>query len=450
MKLFKELSSKGVIHVLEALLVALVLIVTLPFLLFPVERQTTWDVARLTTVGEDVLATLSGAFYGNDNESLAQDILEENATTLDSLLQRIIGSPSIGYGIRVVGSLKNEVRVGCNCTEEEARTLEFSLTPTYVNGRRIIFFVFPYNLDRWRTLDYDVVIVNGSAPASRLNNFYTASRDGREIVLDHLRKKHGLVEIVDLTAADLDTPLQKDVFGLASSVAGAGGNVNFANVNNVSKLSYAIGKYFYGVGTNLNFTGVIEKNLTLRTLGHRVRKNESSGTWRAVDIDLDRNGTYDPPYELNITEGQQFNVTLDGVIYNMTVDRIDNSSNEVHFNFLRGPGEYNFSDFVGSDPVPVVPRDGNRDRVVATAAGGRDAVIARTFEGGRTVWVSGRGSGDDYRGLLKASVLWAAGEDWNILPRSVSGRQIKVSSYVVQGEDFLEPYWLEMTLWFLF
>lgn len=167
-----------------------------------------------------------------------------------------------------------------------------------------------------------------------------------------------------------------------------------------------------------------------------------------MDVDANRNGAFDAN-EVNISESQRFSVTLDGTAYNFTVDKLHNASNTVHFNAVRGPGEYNFSDFVGADQTAVAPGDGDVSRVAAGVSGGRNALIVRTVEGGRAAWLSEDG-GDDVRGLLKATVLWAAGDDWNIIPRSVSGRQVKVSRYVVQGEDFSEPYWLELTLWFLF
>ena len=314
-----------------------------------------------------------------------------------------------------------------------------------MNGRRIVFRIFPYDLEKWNNLDFDVIVVNNTA-VSRLNDFYNASKDRKETVLTHLRKGHGVVEIADLTTTDINQPLQKEVFGLVSG-AGSGGNVNFQNTNNASKISYDITKYFYGVGADTNFSGVTQRNLTLRTLQHPVRKNESSGSWRAVDIDLNRNGSYDRD-ELDFTEGESFATTMDGNTYSLGVDRIDVAGNAAHFNFLR-TGEYNFSDFVGADPAAIAPSDGNADRIVASVSGGRNAVIIREFEGGRTAWIS-HGGGDDYRGLLKSSVLWAAGEGWNVLPRSVSARQVRVSSYVVQGEEFAEPYWIELTLWFLF
>lgn len=441
------MNKKGFIHVLEALLVALVLIVTLPFLLFPVERETTWDVAQLTVIGEDVLSTMAGIEYGNDNESFAQDILEENLTTVDNQMRRILGTTSVGYGIRISGSIKNEVRIGCNCTRDQANILEQTLTPAFVNGRRIVFRIFPFDYERLRSLDFDVIFVNSSEELSRLNAFYNSSRDNKEVVLNHLRRGRGFVVFMDLSSGDLDQSFQGEVLGLAGG-SGGGGNVNFANNNNVSRLNYKIGKYFYGVGADLNFTGTTQKNLTMRSLGHLVRKNVSTGTWSGIDIDLDRNGTYDAG-ELNFSEGRGFNLTLDGTAYNLTINRIDNATDFVHFNVVRDPGEYNFSDFVGGDPVAVAPHDGNANRIVTSVSGGRNALIVREFEGGRAAWMSS-GTGDDVRGLLKSSVIWSAGEGWNILPRSISGRQIRVSSYVVQGEDFAEPYWLEMTLWFLF
>lgn len=99
--------------------------------------------------------------------------------------------------------------------------------------------------------------------------------------------------------------------------------------------------------------------------------------------------------------------------------------------------------------MAVAPHDGNNDRVVAGVSGNRNGLIIREYEGGRPVWIS-EGSGDDHRGLLKSAIIWAAGEDWNLLPRSVSARQVRVSYYVVQGEEFLEPYWIELTLWNVF
>ncbi|QQG39779.1 MAG: hypothetical protein HYS81_05460 [Candidatus Aenigmatarchaeota archaeon] len=441
------MNDRGFIHVLEAVLVALILIATLPFLLFPIERETAWDVARLTVAGEDALATLNGIYYGSDNESFAQDILEENVTTVDATLQRVIGSQSMGYGVRIVGSLKNEVRVGCNCTQDEANILEQSLTPANVNGRRIIFRVFPLEYERLGVLDFDVIVANGTAQADRLNDFYVSSIGSREVVLNHLRKKHGIVEIADLSSTDLSKAVQKDIFGLASG-SGGGGDIIFANAANTIKSNYAIGKYFYGVGFDMNFTGVSERNFTLRTYGHPVRKHLNGGAWNAVDIDLNRNGTYDHD-EWNFGEGDAFDVSLDGTDYNLTVDKIDAANNFVHFNLIRGPGEYAFTDFVGSDPVAVAPHDGNNDRVVAGVSGNRNGLIIREYEGGRPVWIS-EGSGDDHRGLLKSAIIWAAGEDWNLLPRSVSARQVRVSYYVVQGEEFLEPYWIELTLWNVF
>jgi len=60
------------------------------------------------------------------------------------------------------------------------------------------------------------------------------------------------------------------------------------------------------------------------------------------------------------------------------------------------------------------------------------------------------GNGNDVYALLKSSIIWASGSGWWNVLRTITGEQVKVSYFVSSGEEFHEPYWVEMTLWYVY
>ncbi len=448
--------TKGFIHMVETILVSLIVLIALPMILYPFQTPTDWENRILSFNGRDFLS-VSDKVY-NNKESYAQNLMEKDENQIHGELQRLMGNRSrvINYGMKSVGPMKNNIRVGFNCTsspncnETMAIYLRKILRPTFVNGREIDFQVIPFSYDEFGKYDLDVIFLNDTDQLDKADSHTNK-------IKNFLGNGGGVVEFVDSQAvanthnSGGGINIQEDIFGLGQGPGpAAGGNLTFVNTDNPKKPNYEIQKYFYGVGSYVRFNVTGFGNFTVWGKDHLVKKNDTNCNTIAIDSDLSSPGFE----EINLNEEDTFTMNYGGE-YNFSVEEIDNANcSYASFNFLRDfppPGEesYKFKNISNIAP-PITPGDGNQNRIVLETSGGANAVIVNETKG-RAVWLdSEMVKGDDTNALVRSSVIWSAeNKYWNVL-KTVSGKQVKVSYFVSQGEEFHEPYWIEMNLWYIY
>ncbi len=438
--------KKGVVHILEAILVSLTFLITVPILLYPSLARTDWSYAQLNLMGQDLMASLDKII--ENKESFLQNIMEINATELkNSINEKFdwIKRKKINYGIKSLGAIKNEIRVGFNCTScdtnEEVNEIENILKPSYVNGRFVYFRVFPFSYDNFQRYDIDVLLIMGGEQRNEANNRINDLKQLSE-------KGVGFVGFYNISSLD---QIENYIFGLSSLSGSNNGNLTFVNSFDAIKPNYEIQKYFYGIGINENFTYKLNENdetfMILWENNYLVRRNDtdSDGIYDALDIDTNHDGSYEL---FGKKEGEWF-IINNGNDFNFTIEKIDPEGNFFTLNFERKP-EYVFDDFLKDDTIRVTSDKSENYVVLKNQYGEAGLVINGTRNSPwRSVWIS-NGKGDDINALVKSAIVWASEKKWWNVLRTVSGSYSKISYFVSQGEEFHEPYWIEMNLWHIY
>lgn len=425
------MNKKGFIYIFEIVIVSVILMVSLPYMITSWKGKTNWDKAKLTVTGEDLLGVL-------DEENYLENIMEKDTKTIISHIDSLLGADSniISFNLKSVGAYKNEIRVGCNCSEGEWVKLKSILTPIYFNGRMINFTVFSFNYKNLPYLDMDVIFLTGLEDVRKLEN----NPEYFLRVKQKIKKGVGIVEYSNLRPVDISVTekVQKEIFGIHSS-GNPSGKLTFKNREDPKKLNYGIGKLFYGVDTDVELEENRKGDWILWNTNYPVRTRDADNDG-SYEVDVSNNT--DPIYEYkSLEEGDEFEINN----IQFSVEKVLKNGYRVLFNVLE---EYKFEDFVSGETAQ--PLNNEVDRIALQSSGGQPGIIVnRTRENGRTVWVS-EGNGDDIRGLVKTSVLWASRRGWWNLLRTVSGEKVTKRYFVSQGEEVYEPYKVLLELWYLY
>ena len=437
--------KKGFIHMVEIILVSLIVIISLPVLLYPFGEVVDWENTILTNNGRDFISISDK--IGSSDESFIQNIMEKNQTQIIEKFEEILGnrSKTINYGIVSEGPIKNEIRVGFNCTgtgcnETMKNYLRRILRPAYVNGRTVEFEVIDFSFHEMERYDFDVIFLNDTDQMEMADLYI-------DQIKNFLSDGGGIIEFVSTGEVNRswyngNDQIQSEVFGVRTGGGGGTGNISFKNSNDPTLPNYEIQKYFYGVGSyiDLNFSG--HGDLSVWNEDHPIKID----TINCDSIDIDT-VLSSPGYERNnLAEDDWFTITS-GEVYNFSIDKIDENCSYVMINFEREPNHYKFINITPLEP-PVRTIDANENRVLLECSAGRDVSIVNSTSG-RAIWII-YGEGDDYNALLRSAVMWAAEKKWWSVLRTVSGEQMKVSYFVSQGEEFHEPYWIEMNMWYIY
>ncbi len=462
--MYGDFMKKGIVHMLEAILVSLTFLIIVPFLLYPTLTRTDWNYVQMSLNGQDLLATLDKIYdsSGTPVESFLQNIMNRNSSDLENAITENftwLENKKMNYGIETLGVIRNEIRVGFNCTgagctggnvDGETIYLEKILSPAYINGRYVYFRVFPFSYDNIGRIKMDVLFIRGVNQKNDANNHL--------IEIDTLLDRGtGIVGFFD-ASPPANQPIENRIFGFRTGAApGADTDMLFVNSDNASKPNYAIQKYFYGVGLNENFTYKWneheETEVILWGNPYKVRRNDtdSDGDYDALDLDTDGVSSYDlfgkgENYGFSMTSP----VAMGGNDYDFTIEKIDPRGRFFVLNFNRGT-PYKFEIFETSPIRPNKPPSLQEEYVVIESGNNKAAVIVNGTDNTpwRAVWVS-EGAGNDIYALVKSSIIWASDRSWWNVMRSISGEHTKISYFVSQGEEFHEPYWVELNLWHIY
>ncbi|MCK4634555.1 MAG: hypothetical protein KAT37_01655, partial [Candidatus Aenigmarchaeota archaeon] len=448
--------EKGIVHMLEAILVSLTFLIIVPFLLYPTLTRTDWNYVQMSLNGQDLLATLDKIYdsSGTPVESFLQNIMNRNSSDLENEITENftwLENKKMNYGIETLGVIRNEIRVGFNCTgagctggdvEEEIMYLEKILRPAYINGRYVYFRVFPISYDNIGRHKMDVLLIRGVNQRDYVQNLIDSGDDVIDDLKVHLNRGTGIIGFYNITPGDVDE-LEKDFFGLEIGASSGDGDLTFLNINNASKPNYAIQKYFYAVGMNENFTYKWDEHeeteVTLWGNPYKVRRNDTDlppdGIFEALDLDTDGDGSYDlfgkeENYDFSITSPPE----AGSQVHDFVIEKIDPRGRFFIMNFNKANQYIFHEDLIktsGPQNNPPVKSDKDESYDVLKDAGGKSALVVNGTDNTkwRTVWVSG-GEGDDIYALVKSSIIWASDRSWWNVMRSISGEYTKISYFV--------------------
>lgn len=418
--------KKGFIHVIEAVLVSILAISTLPYLMQTSSSGSDWEEIQLRKTGEDILISL-------EKSGQLKNISNYNQSETQNLINSILGerSNSIQYNLKEVDSYRKSIRIGFNCTscniEDERKRIYDIFTPIWLNGRLIEFQISEFSWDRFQERQmvsgrkFDLIFINSEEQATNVNQTKLEK---------HIAKGGGVVEYADISDPNQD--LQNEIFGLEDGPTGTQ-NMTFKNRGEPEKQNYDPGKLFYGTGSTVLCSGSGSEwqgSWDVRGESHEVNVTDS-GSFYSVEIG---------PHN-NLIEGDSF--TVDS--YNFTLERVQVKDEGYYQDksmvWIRHEKEYDFQDF-SDDGVESVHQNGT-----VLSDGTESGMVVN--KANRAAWVS-KGSGDDVKGLVQSAALWTTkGEQWKFL-RSPSSNSVQINYFTARKEEIYEPYKVVMNLWYIY
>jgi hypothetical protein len=224
---------KGIIHIFEIVIVALVLFIALFQFTYIPRVESDWTKTKLFMRAWDTFFTL-------DEKGVNWlDPSEVQAGVSDAL-----NNTNIQFGIRVRGAPPADISVGCICDTNDYNAVDSILTGFMLNGESINFTVQRIPTDNISfSHKHDVIIFfdrNVTAYRAEILNFLEAGK--------------GLFENRDMGASDIDS-VQSDIFGLSwnNSLTPNSNNISFTSYPD-SKDSYTLYKYFHSIPNSSGHT----------------------------------------------------------------------------------------------------------------------------------------------------------------------------------------------------
>jgi len=479
--------GKGFVSIMELIIVALILFAAFNIFFPGFSYRSRWSDALLLLKGRDIVLTIDrlGRLY---NYSFDRSRLER-------FLEEAFPETSLIVWPEVRGVIKNDIKISCNCTDEELDDLRSWLNGIKVNGRNITFTICPTDLEKINPCGEekgpDVLVIIGYKELTEPK--YLDSLRG------HLKKDNGIVEVADLTEEQIDD-VQKEIFGL--SWIGGFPNELIAydefgrKPDDAGDIIYHPYKYFYHVpitlqafpSPNVKTDPVLEltppvcSDIAKGVFGLRVNATtdtpENYTFWICdsyyVYFDTDANQSADTV----ISVGDAFSVNYTEMIFNFSLRYVEPRRIGVSFE----PG-YTFHDFIkvdyGSGSLPpgregkglppgqpsppgwqqaawasyefLYPIDGDTNRILVQ---GNQKVkwqnqdqptpaVILNATSARTAWIANfteNGVGDDERLLFISLLLWASNKRTEAtIPENLKIGYI--TSYInVENKDMFEVY----------
>jgi len=402
-----------------------------------------WDEALILLKNRDIILTIDriGKLY---DYSFSPSNLQN---FLDTLIP--VNETGMISWSETEGTIKNEIKLACNCTPDQMRTLSIWTRGLKVNGREIIISPVSTPLDNIQTSD--VLLIWGRKD---LSNYVTQLRD-------YLKGENGIVEVADFRTDGEVNSAQQQIFGLkfVDRIKGMADYDQFARKpNNSTDITYGPYKNFYHVPIPLKATPS-----TVSIAGCRYSPSNSGnltfgqtryGFWICDDASVWFDTDADGAHDTKVTVGKEFKIAG----YNFTLSYVDDNK-QIGVSF---EPTFRFSDFLYAivppgepDPngwawgtkgsVHIEPVDGNSEKVLINAVFSSPprifpVVILNSTKVGRTAWMPEFADdtvGDDQKLLLISLLLWAS----NKRAVSVLSPNLKVgyiNSYInaVNGDMF--------------
>ena len=387
---------KGFIYLIEIAVAAILMTVVLT-VFFSIRIKQDWVRADLIAAGNNILNSIR-----NSNDSFL-NILSENLTDIE------LNKPeNIKYGLKILGSPKSKISIGCYINCEYLKELLSSL-PIYggsifVNERWINFTVDPFDINS-EIPPFDVVVL--------IN--YTGYFDNTiKSRIDNYTKSGGVVIGINSTASTNQNFL--DIYNLTGG-SGSSSTVNFTFYDPSRD---EIAKYFLGVGMDAyQYWYIWESQWRI-------------DYWGSNKINI-TNVSDETVNRTNLMEGSTFSLTgPDSKTYSFKVKKIW-YLNRVDFQVLNKT--FVFKDFSeSSNPV-------RGNNIVGYSN------YAALTTNNSAVWISDFPKSDEYRTLLKAAILSRV-DEWTAKGVYTTREKTTVSSFTSLCCDMPETAELYLTLWY--
>jgi hypothetical protein len=386
---------KGFIYLIEIAIAAIIMTVVLS-VFFSIRIKQDWERAEIVSIGENILKSIK-----NDKNSFL-NILNENFTDIESSRPQ-----NIMYGLRVLGSPKSNIFVGCT---SRCDYLDDLINPShnygtvFVNRRWINFTVDTFDI-KYGIPPYDVVV---------LVNYTKYSNSTINSFIDDYLKGGGAIVGINATESSTDTNFN-NTFNLTGGSGPFSNTLNFTFYNSSED---NIAKYFFGIGVEAysNWT-IWEQNWTV-------------DYWDTDKINI-TNSLNPTDVRTSLREGDIFNIQgPDANFYYFRVKKMWYPQ-RVEFQILNRT--FVFRDFSERN------------------AKGKNIVSYRNYAALTTnnsaVWISDFPYSSEYVSLLKAAIL-SRTDEWTAKYAVTPREKTTLSSFMSLCCDMPENAEIYLTLWY--
>ena len=386
---------KGFIYLIEIAVAAILMTVALT-VFFSIRIKQNWEKSDLISSGNNILNSIK-----NKDDFLLK-ILSENLEDFDKNKLE-----NIKYGLRVSGSPKSEISIGCPSNYQYLKDILIQNSQygsIFVNGRWINFTVEQFDINTAPVITYDVII---------LVNYSNYSDNSIKSKLNDYLKDGGVVIGINETKNSTDTSFN-NFFNLTSVSGITSDKVNFTfydpSKNKIAKYFLGIGMeaysewYIWGDQFFIDYWGSNKINITY-----------------ALDSSINRT---------NLTEGSIFNLTGPDSTYFFKIKKMWYPS-RVDFQILNKT--FAFEDF-------------SEENVTGNKIIGYNNYAALATNNS-VVWMSNFPTGDEYETLLKATILSKV-DEWTVRGVYTVKEKTTVSSFATLCCDMPEIAELYLTLWY--
>ncbi len=452
------LKNKGFIHVVESVIVILLLLIVVSQFFFFPAKDTGWEDFSLLRMGRDILFTVSETEDSSIflNEDKLRNVINETKPA------------HISYGVRVLGVVPPEIRIGCNCTGDQIAALRFILNDIKFNNRTVDFNInHRSNLNEVNNFDDIDVLLIPEYGDINVNDFNE--------VLDFLEKDKGVLEISRLDTIDDE---HENIFGLEenqTSISNELNNANFENTDEKKKPNFRPWELFTHIPLRLILD---EEGSSPGNAGNRTEMCGGDNTYRDTVL---RNKTMasmicnqtsdDPSFFLDMNQDDDYNPgegpffegdTFTFESFNLTVKEIEENSTTI-----RLPSDYKLLNF-RNNGEEVIPKLNNDQILLSVGNYSNDdplpvSIVYDENElsslRGRSIWLSDMISPDsyedlynsDYSHLIKTSLIYATKDEYVPIPaEDVRPGVLGSDLYVTYNGDLFETARVVLTLWFAF
>lgn len=382
---------KGFIYLLEIAVASILMVVVLSTF-FAIRVKQNWDAPDLVATGNNLMK------YISKDDTALLSILDEDFSEMIEEIKPV----NIGYGLRVKGSPKTNIIVGCTQPLFLDYIKNTLLTQAYVNGRYINFDVQEFDIDEGIPDFYDaVVLVNFTGYSSYKTAIANYLNQGRTVI--------GINATRQSNNGDFN-----EIFGLTPD-GSVGGLNTFTEYDPDSE---DIEKYFLGIGFDVKTEWYIwEDRWRIFYVGSNINISKPDGSdFRLVG----EGGTFNLPDPNSNSYSFKVNKIVPGVSAN--IQPLDS--------------DFVFRDFSDTNDVMT------DNKIVGPAE------AASMASKGNAIWISDFPRSDEYDSLVKAAIL-SRNDDWIARGVYTTKETSTVSSFFSLCCDMPETAELEITLWYV-
>jgi len=385
---------KGFIYLLE-IAVAAILIVVVLGIFFAVQVKLNWERSDLIAAGNNMLNSLKQG-------GKIIDILNGDVTPIEH-----VSSVNINYGLKILGSPKSKIEVGCIDYSSCSYVNDLLTDNIYVNGRWINFTVEQFDITAGIPDYYDAVV---------FVNYTGYSNPSVKSNITEYLKKGGVVIGINATISNTNA----DFNGIFNLTVGSGSS-STVNFTFYDPSRDEIAKYFLGLGF-----GTVNNIWTIWEDGWSITYGSNYVNITKVS-DTTKNRTF-------LSEGSNFNLTgPNSANYSFKVRKIWPNT-RVDFQPLNK--SFVFKDFSESS----TPVKGNN--IV-----GYGSSYAALTTNNSAIWISDFPRSDEYRTLVKAAIA-SRKDEWYAKQPYPTKETTEVSSFVSLCCDMPETPELTFILWY--